>query len=218
MTGYELLAERETDIFIGAYPSEEQLAYAREQGTSFEFTPIGYEAFVFFVHRDNPVNDLTSEQIRSIYSGELTNWKEVGGKLKSIEAFQRNEGSGSQSMLLRFMGDTPLMEPPQDRKIGLMSGILDEVADYKNRGSSIGFSFRYYVEGIIQNPDIKLLSVDATAPTAENIRNGSYPIITPIYAVTYEGNDNENVDRLVDWMLSEEGQYILEETGYVGLP
>ena len=80
-----------------------------------------------------------------------------------------------------------------------------------------GFSFRYYVEGIIQNPDIKVLSVDGVAPTAENIRNGSYPIVTPMYAVTYEENTNENVDLLLQWILSEEGQYIIEETGYVGV-
>ena len=61
------------------------------------------------------------------------------------------------------------------------------------------------------------LSVDGVAPTAENIKNGSYPIITPIYAVTYEENTNENVDKLLDWILSEEGQYIIEATGYVGI-
>ena len=85
------------------------------------------------------------------------------------------------------------------------------------QSNSIGFSFRFYVEGIIKNPDIKMLSIDGVAPTAENIKNGSYPIVTPIYAVTYEENTNENVDSLLQWILSEEGQYILEETGYVGI-
>ena len=73
------------------------------------------------------------------------------------------------------------------------------------------------LEMLRQNPDIKVLSVDGVAPTAENIRNGSYPIVTPMYAVTYEENTNENVDLLLQWILSEEGQYIIEETGYVGV-
>ncbi|MBR2976712.1 MAG: phosphate ABC transporter substrate-binding protein, partial [Oscillospiraceae bacterium] len=68
----------------------------------------------------------------------------------------------------------------------------------------------------IKNPDIKMISVDGAAPTAENIKNGTYPIVTPIYAVTYEEQTNENVGRLLDWILSEEGQRIIEETGYVG--
>ena len=59
--------------------------------------------------------------------------------------------------------------------------------------------------------------MDGVAPTAENIRNGSYPIVTPMYAVTWEGNPNENVDKLLGWILSDEGQTIIEETGYVGI-
>ena len=215
--GYQLLAEKGIDLFLGVYPSEEQKAYAEECDTTFVYTPVGTEAFVFFVHKDNPIDNLTTEQIKGIYSGEIANWKQVGGKNEEIAAFQRNEGSGSQSMLQRFMGDTPIMEAPTEMVNTMMSGIIEQVSSYRSKSNSIGFSFRYYVEGIIQNPDIKVLSVDGVAPTAENIRNGSYPIVTPMYAVTYEENTNENVDLLLQWILSEEGQYIIEETGYVGV-
>lgn len=215
--GYERLAEKRTDVFIGVYPSDEQRAYAEECDTTLEYTTIGTEAFVFFVHKDNPIENLTTEQIKAIYAGEITNWEEVGGKNEEIAAYQRNEGSGSQSMLKRFMGDTPIMEAPTEMVNDLMSGIIEKVSDYRSKSNSIGFSFRFYVEGIIRNPDIKMLSIDGVAPTAENIRNGSYPIVTPIYAVTYEENTNENVDKLLQWVLSEEGQYIIEETGYVGV-
>lgn len=215
--GYRLLAEKETDIFIGVYPSDEQRAYAEENQTTFEYTPIGTEAFVFFVHKDNPITNLTTEQIKDIYSGKITNWKDVGGKNEKIAAFQRNEGSGSQSMLKRFMGDTPITDAPTEMVNDLMAGIIEQVADYKSKTNSIGFSFRYYVEGIIKNPDIKMISIDGAAPTSENIRNGSYPILTPIYAVTYKENQNGNVDKLLEWILSDEGQYIINETGYVGI-
>ena len=215
--GYQLLAEKGIDLFLGVYPSEEQKAYAEECNTTFVYTPVGTEAFVFFVHKDNPIDNLTTEQIKGIYSGEITNWKQVGGKNEEIAAFQRNEGSGSQSMLKRFMGDTPIMEAPTEMVNTMMSGIIEQVSNYRSKSNSIGFSFRYYVEGIIQNPDIKMVSIDGVAPTAENIRNGSYPIVTPMYAVTFEENTNENVDLLIQWILSEEGQYIIEETGYVGV-
>ncbi len=215
--GYELLAQKKTDIFIGAAPSKEQIAFAEKSGTDFEYTQIGYEAFVFFVHKDNPIESLTVEQIKGIYSGEITNWSELGGKNEKIIPFQRNEGSGSQSMLIRLMGNTPIIEPDMQTEVGGMGGIIEEVADYKNKATSIGFSFRFYVEGIIKNPDIKMIAIDGITPTKDNIRNGTYPIIAPVYAVTYEGNSNENVARLIDWMLSEEGQYIIEKTGYVGM-
>lgn len=215
--GYQLLAEKKIDIFFGAYPSSEQIDYATSQGTEFIYTPIGVEAFVFFVHQDNPVDSLTSEQIQSIYAGEITNWSGVGGDDKKIVAFQRNEGSGSQSMLVRFMDGKKIMEAPSELVSGLMSGIVEQVSDYKNKNNSIGFSFRYYLEGIIQNPDIKLLGIDGIAPSVENIKNGSYPITTPIYAVTYKGNDNENIAQLIEWILSSQGQEIIEKTGYVGI-
>lgn len=217
VNGYIKLAQKETDIFIGAKPSKEQVEYAQECGTEFEYTQIGSEAFVFFVHKDNPVNSLTAEQIKGIYSGEITNWSEVGGKDEKIMAFQRNEGSGSQSMMLRFMGDTPIMEAEKQEVVSGMGGIVDKVADYQNKAGSIGFSFRYYIEGIIQNPDIKIIAVDGVSPSVENIKNDKYPIITPVYAVTYSKNPNENVKKLINWMLSEEGQYIIEETGYAGI-
>lgn len=212
--GYKLLGEKQTDIFFGAYPSEEQIQEAKDKGTEFEYTPIGYEAFVFFVHKDNPIESLTTEQIKGIYSGEITNWKEVGGEDEEIVAYQRNEGSGSQSMLIRFMGDTEIVEPPTEQVTDLMIGIIDKVADYKSTTASIGFSFRYYVEGIIQNPDIKIIAIDGVKPTVKNIQTNTYPIITPLYAVTYKDNPNKNVQVLLDWVLSDEGQKIIKRTGY----
>jgi len=127
--GYRKLAERRTDIFLGAAPSKEQTEYAVQCGTTFKYTQIGTEAFVFFVHKDNPIESLTVEQLQGIYSGDITNWSEVGGADEEIVAFQRNEGSGSQSMLIRFMGDTPIMEP-KTREIKSMGGIIEQVVDY----------------------------------------------------------------------------------------
>ena len=216
--GYEALALKKTDIFFGVYPSENQIEYAKnKKNTDLEFTQIGTEAFVFFVHKDNPVDDVTVEELKDIYSGKTRNWISLGGKLKGIKAYQRNSGSGSQSMLERFMGDTPIMKPPTYLVQGFMSGIIEEVSEYQNRNSAIGFSFRYYVDGIIGNPDIKVLKVNGVAPTDENIKNGSYPIVTPIYAVTWAGNEKSTVKPFLDWVLSEEGQELLEKSGYVGL-
>ena len=214
--GYIELAQKNTDIFIGAYPSKDQITYAKKCNTEFVYTQIGWEAFVFFVHKDNPIQSLTAEQIRGIYSGKITNWKEVGGSDEEIIPFQRDNNSGSQSMMIRFMGDTPLMQA-ETKVIQGMGAVVEEVVDYQSRAGSIGYSFRYYLEGIVQNPEVKLIAVDGIVPNVENIKNNSYPIVAPVYAVTYEGNSNPNVALLVEWILSEEGQYIIEKTGYVGM-
>lgn len=84
-------------------------------------------------------------------------------------------------------------------------------------GASIGFSFRYYLNDIVGNEAVKLLSLNGVYPNAENIRNGSYPIIAEFYAIYRADNPNENIPILIDWILSEEGQTIIEESGYVGI-
>ena len=197
---YKGIVDGTVDIAICVAPSEEQLAYAREQGVELEFTPIGRDAFVFLVNRDNPVDNLTVEQLKGIYAGTYRNWSEVGGDHSHIAVLQRNEGSGSQSALLNVLGDTPVK------------------TDYfPVLGRSIGFSFRFYVEGIVENGAVKLLALDGVYPSTENIRNGSYPIINDFYAVTRKGEENPNVQAFVDWMLSEEGRAIVEGSGYVGV-
>lgn len=198
--GYYALSGRSTDVFFGVYPSEAQMEWAKECGAELQLTPI---------------SNLTTDQIQKIYSGDITNWREVGGKNEKITAYQRNEDSGSQTAFLRFMDGKDIMEPPTEQVEDLMSGIIEEVAGYKNNTNSIGFSFRYYTEKMIANPQIKMLSVDGVKPSERTIRNGSYPLKVYIYAVTRKTNKKKNVKRLVDWMLSEQGQYIVEKTGYV---
>ena len=196
---YKSVVDGTVDVIFCAKPSEEQSNYAKEKGVELEFVPIGYEAFVFIVNKNNPVDDLTTEQVRDIYSGKITNWSEVGGNNRTIDALQRNEGSGSQTAMLGFMGGVPM------KRNVLMS----------LTGSAIGFSFRYYVEGIVENSDVKMLSLDGAYPDKENISNGSYPIVSSLYAVYDKANDNSNIPIMIDWILSEEGQEIVEKSGYV---
>ena len=106
------------------------------------------------------------------------------------------------------------MEAETEKVNAFMGGIIEQVADYKNYSNSIGFSFRYYLETLIANPNVKMLKVDGIEPTPENISNETYPITGSLYAVTYKDNENRNVDLLIDWILSEEGQEIVEKTGY----
>lgn len=199
--GYNAVVDGSVDLFFTAYPSEDQLEYAKSQGVELEIVPIGLESFVFFVNKDNPVSGLTVDEIRSIYRNEITNWNEVGGSNKLIYPITRVKGSGSQTTMEKFMqGD-----------------MLERRSLFSIFGGSIGYSFRFYLSGLIANDNVKMLEVNGVYPSAENIRNGSYPITSNFYVVYRKDNPNPNVKILVDWLLSDEGQALIEACGYVGL-
>ena len=98
------------------------------------------------------------------------NWRAVGGKNKAIRAFQRPEGSGSQTALQHLMGDVPIMDPPVEDIASLMGTIIDQVSDYKNYSNAIGYTFRYYSTEMTKNNGIRLLAIDGVEPTKETIR------------------------------------------------
>lgn len=198
--GFDALIDGSVDLFFTAHPSSAQLESAAQKNVELEIVPIGMEAFVFFVNKNNPVNALTSGQIRSIYRNEITNWKDVGGADRMICPLTRVEGSGSQTMMEKFMeGD-----------------MLRKRENLSVFGAAIGYSFRYYLSGMVADENVKMLAVDGIYPDAENIRNGSYPVSTDFYVVYRKDNENENVRRLVEWLLSSEGQKMIEGCGYVG--
>ena len=198
--GYKAIVDGETDILFCAAPSAEQKAYAEEQGVELVYVPIGLEAFVFFVNADNPADSLTVDEIRAIYAGDMQNWSEVGSN-RIINPVTRLEGSGSQSMMLAFMGDTP----------------IGQKSPFALFGGAIGFSFRYYLDDMVDNSGVKMLSVNGVYPSRENIRARTYPIIAQFYAIYRADNENENIPRLIDWILSEEGQALIEDCGYTAI-
>lgn len=213
---FKNLLNGNADMIFIAEPSSSQSQSAKQLGVELTMTPVGREAFVFFVHKDNPVTELTIEEIQKIYSGEITNWKEVGGKDEEIRAFQLPEGSGSQSALIRLMNGKALMSPPSEDIVSAMGGIIEETANYQNKPNAIGFSFRFFSQEMVQNGKIKFIAVDGVEPTVENIQNGTYPIVDLFYAITGESN-NPHIKAFLEWILSEQGQWIIEETGYVPL-
>ena len=205
------------DIIFVAAPSEEQEKFAEENGVELTYTPIGKEAFVFFVNAKNPVDDITVDEIKGIYSGKITRWGELGcRRLGEIRAFQRDEGSGSQTALKKLMDGEPLAKPLTENVIADMGGIITQTADYKNYKNAIGYSFRFYSNEMVGNNQIKLLKINEIEPNTENIENGTYPIASYFYAVTRSDAD-ANTLALLEWIKGSQGQKIIEKTGYVEL-
>jgi len=216
-TAYKRLIAKEADIIFVAGSSKEQEQAAKDKGVEMEFTLIGYEAFVFFVNSKNSIDNLTVEQIKGIYSGKIVNWKEVGGVDKVIKPFQREADSGSQTRMVSLMEDTPLLIPTEEYRSTGMSRIIANVAQYRNYDTAIGYSFLFYATSMVKNNNIKLLNIDGVKPTRENIANKTYPLTTQFYAVTLKGNENKNIKPFIKWILSEQGQELVEKTGYTPL-
>lgn len=213
---YERLFAGKAEMIFVAGPSKAQAEKARAAGLDLTLTPIGREAFVFYVSSKNPVTGLSQAQIRGIYSGALTNWAELGGKRRKIIAFQRPEGSGSQSMLVRVMEETPLMAAPEETVAGGMGEIVSRTSNFRAYPGAIGYSFRVFVANILQADAIRLLEIDGVAPTPETIADGSYPFALPFYVATL-GPPKGAAKEFVDWIVSPEGQELVAATGYVPL-
>ena len=214
---YERLVEHSVDLVFGARPSSNQKEYATSLGEELISVPIGREAFVFFVEEDNPVDNLSSDEARSIYHGDITNWSEVGGKNQKIIAFQRPEDSGSQSMMKYFMKDVSLKEPDTMEMETAMGGVIKRVKQYHNEAGALGYTFNYFLTGLNQEKGVKILSIDGVYPSIENIKNGSYPIVVDLVCIKRNSDTNENVDKVIDYLLSKQGQEIIEKTGYAPL-
>lgn len=211
-------AEAPVELFLGTEPSEEELAMARAAGVDLVKKPVCCDAFVFITHKDNPVDSLTVEQIRDIYTGKIKNWKEVGGANRSIRAYQRDKNSGSQTAMENLVMDGQEMLDPIYSPIAVGMGMLvDAVAEYENSALSIGYTYKYYVDTLYKSEDIKTIAVDGVPPTPENIQSGVYPFSTYYYGVIRKGDEEKTGGVFLDWIRSEEGQRCVAQAGYIPL-
>ncbi len=209
----------ECDILIVGEPNASVYDEMEEQGFAADIETIATDALIFVVNEDNPVDNLTTEQVRKIYAGEITNWSEVGGNDEPIVAFQRNEGAGSQALMLKLvMGDTPMMEPESAYVAGSMGMLMEVVKEYDNSANAIGYSVYYYAHDMQMAKGLKLLSIDGVAPSPETIRSGAYPHLNAYYCVVPSSAAAGSPNRvLYDWLMTAEGQALLAAEGYVSV-
>ena len=210
-------AVSKVDMVFGAKPSKSQLDFAAKNGVDIEITKIGREGFVFFVEDDNPVDNLTSEQIKSIYHGDIKNWKDVGGLDQEIVAFQRPENSGSQTVMEYFMDGLSIKIPTTWETAESMGRVTKEVAQYASEDGAMAYTFRYFLEELNQEKGVKMISVDGVYPSVENIESGAYPLTVDLCLLTRKNDPNPYVKKMIDFILSDDGQYIIRQTGYAGV-
>lgn len=190
--------------------TEETLKF-KEAKIEIEKVIVAYDALSIIVHPDNKVSQLTREQIEKIFTGEIKNWKEVGGEDMKIVAYSRESSSGTYEFFKEEVLDdknyaSDILSMPAT------GAIVQSVSQTKGAIGYIGLAY--------QNKTVKQLSVSYdqgktfVAPSVETAKDKSYPIARPLFYM-YNKTNTDKVKPFVDYTLSEEGQKIVEEIGYI---
>lgn len=181
----------------------------KEQYTDLVTHAIAKDGVAIIVHPSNPINDLTITQLQGIYTGEITNWKDIGGKDIEIMVVSREGGSGTrdcfeQAVLKPIEKDVTKYAIIQDSNGKVRTTIAGSE-------QGIGFISLGYV-----NSDVKAVKLDGTEPTIENIRSNDYAISRTLWMIT-KGNPDGNEQAFLDFVLSDQGQNIVSEVHYITL-
>lgn len=224
---YERLISGEADIlFAATTPSKDTMEQAKAAGVELEAIPIAYDAMVFFTNRENAIENITTEQIKSIYvENAHTNWADFGGPNAQLIPYCRNKDSGSQSLMEQFFLGEKDVHPDIRRETTSysMQSVLTDVQDALVTNPSayaLGYSIYYYYEQarwtlLYPVDSLKLLAIDGVLPSDETIANGSYPLSGYNYAVIRADAPKDSPARkMVEFMLSEVGQTCVHNAGY----
>ena len=218
-TAYFNLLDGYADLLIIGEANEDVLAHKEELGFAWEKQPFATDAFVFVVNEDNPVDSITVEQAKKIYTGEIANWKELGGEDRPIIALQRNAEAGSQTLMEKLvMQGTPMIEAPKDYIVATMGQLMEAVRSYDGSPGAIGYSVYYFAEEMKMAQGLKLLKLEGVEPTPDTIRSETYPLVNPKYVVIPADAAEDAPNRaMFRWLLSEAGQTVVAKEGYVSI-
>lgn len=204
------------DLIFCFLPNEQQVRLADAEGVTLACYPVLNEAFVFFVTPDNPVDSLTAQQLRDVYTGAATNWSELGGNDVSIVPFYRPEGFSDFAGLTAFVADSASLVPaPVQTKEGSMGESAEVAANFDGSAGAIGCGYLSAVLQQYKDTDLKILAVDGCEASAANIQSGAYPFISQACAVIRGGEEESPAGQLAQWCAWPLGQALAAEKGYV---
>jgi phosphate transport system substrate-binding protein len=178
-------------------------------------TPIALDAFFFVVNKNNPLKSLTVNQVQKIYTGEITNWSQVGGNDASIKVFTRPRNSGSEEVLRELVMDG--LEPADfpESAIGGMSQVFGEIL---NTVDGICYTFNNYKELQARVPDSEVpkLAINGIFPDKNTVKNMSYPFISEVHVAIRSDLDHTTMAyKLYEWMQSESAKSTITECGFI---
>ena len=195
------------------------MAEKEKLGFEWEREPFATDAFIFVVNEDNLVDSITIDEAKRIYTGEITNWSELGGNEQEIIPFQRNSDAGSQNLMEKLvMKGTPMMSAPLDYVVTTMGQLMEVVKSYDGSPGAIGYSVYYYAEEMEMARGLKILAIDGIEPNPETIRAGEYPLLNPKYVLIPADAEKDAPNRILfNWLLGDEGQRLVAHEGYVSI-
>ena len=205
------------DLILAGEPNAAVFQEMDDAKFGYDIEQIATDALVFLVNEANPVDNITTEQLRDIYSGKITNWKEVGGIDAPIIPLQRNEGAGSQALMKKLvMQDVALMDAPEEYIPSSMGELMSAVKSYDESANAIGYSVYYYANDMEMAQGLKLLKVDGVEPNRDTIASEQYPHRNAYYCVIAKAAKAGSPTRILyDWLVTEDGQKLLDMEGYV---
>lgn len=213
---YMNLIEGKTDVIIASRDiSRNEKAAAEELGVELETAPLAIDAMVFIVNPKNPVKNLTSDQVRKIYSGEITNWKEVGGVDHTITPYIRDADSGSQEKMETMVMAGLKMIEGLPETIG--GGMLSPYWSIEQDEYGIGYTPFYYCTAMVRDLiKVDMLSINGVAPSKKTLKDGSYPFISSIYAAIRKSESHESMAyKLYQFLFTKKGADMVDESGYI---
>ena len=216
---YANLINGRADLIFATPPTEAELAYAKEQKTELRLMPIMRSTLTFFVNKSNPVEDVHADEIVGIYSGEIKNWKELGGADAEIRAYQRPESASSQTGILELvMKETPIAPASAEMIYAEPNDIVNAVASFENAEFAIGYSYYRQSMDVQSGGKIKYLRIDGVAPDEKNVVDGSYPFVSTIYMALRQNEPADSAaSRLAEWISSDEGKALAKKEGYTSM-
>jgi len=175
-----------------------------------ELTPVAWDALVVIVNKDNPAHDITLDQIRRLYTGKITNWKELGGNDAPIELYVRKGKISGVGRTLRELVFSNYEQEFVSHHVMDSTGPLERAIEKDPNSIGItGVSSGRRVKGA------KILRFEGKEASYENIKNGSYLLYRPLYMVTHLENKNPEVKKFIQFVYSDEGKQIMRKVGTV---
>lgn len=186
---------------------DKEKAKAQEKGVEVYEKVVALDGIAVIVHPTNPLSGLTKDQIKDIYTGKISKWSEVGGKKGKIVVVSRDSASGTFEAFNELALDKEKVRPES-----LLNASNNAVAMTVSRTpGAIGYIGLGYL-----SPKVKSLKVNGVEPTKENVVNGSYVLARKLFMYT-KGEPEGIIKQFVDFILSSDGQKLVDKAGFVAL-
>lgn len=209
--GIAALINGGTDICEASRPMKEveQVQVKNRQGKDVKETPVALDGLAIYVSESNPIQSFTEPQLKGIYTGKITSWREVGGKDSRIVAYGRENSSGTY----QFFKEHVLTNEDFAREIQTLPGTGAIVNAVSKDPASIGYGGIAYASGIRVVPVRRDEKSEPVTPSLATVKTGQYPLSRNLFFYTI-GEPSGDVKAFIDWVLGPEGQKVCETVGY----